>query len=65
MFHAHCLIGVKNEVGNKKYGVFSCAEICDIIEKNDIGEVIGEYVKLQRKGSGYMYFYRNSKRRLC
>ena len=26
----------------------------DIIEKNDIGEVIGEYVKLQRKGSGYM-----------
>lgn len=36
MFHAHCLIGVKNEVGNKNYGVFSCAEIYDIIELNNI-----------------------------
>ncbi len=29
-------------------------QIDEIIEKNDIGDVIGEYVRLERKGSGYM-----------
>lgn len=34
-------------------GMISQQQIDEIIEKNDIGEVIGEYVKLERKGSGY------------
>ncbi|HBV52391.1 MAG TPA: hypothetical protein DEF06_08880, partial [Clostridiales bacterium] len=33
--------------------MISQQQIDEIIEKNDIGEVIGEYVKLERKGSGY------------
>lgn len=33
--------------------VISQQQIDEIIEKNDIGDVIGEYVKLERKGSGY------------
>lgn len=34
--------------------MISQRQIDEIIEKNDIGDVIGEYVKLERKGSGYM-----------
>ena len=33
--------------------LISQQQIDEIIEKNDIGDVIGEYVKLERKGSGY------------
>ena len=33
--------------------MISQQQIDEIIEKNDIGDVIGEYVKLERKGSGY------------
>lgn len=34
--------------------MLSQQQIDEIIEKNDIGDVIGDYVKLERKGSGYM-----------
>ncbi len=34
--------------------MISQRQIDEIIEKNDIGDVIGEYVRLERKGSGYM-----------
>ncbi len=33
--------------------MISQQQIDEIIERNDIGDVIGEYVKLERKGSGY------------
>lgn len=33
--------------------MISQRQIDEIIEKNDIGDVVGEYVKLERKGSGY------------
>ena len=33
--------------------MISQQQIDEIIEKNDIGDVISEYVKLERKGSGY------------
>jgi len=33
--------------------MISQQQIDEIIEKNDIGDVIGEYVKLERKGNGY------------
>lgn len=33
--------------------LISQQQIDEIIERNDIGDVIGEYVRLERKGSGY------------
>lgn len=39
--------------GEEILSLISQQQIDEIIEKNDIGDVIGEYVKLERKGSGY------------
>lgn len=34
--------------------MISQSQVDEVIERNDIGDVISEYVKLERKGSGYM-----------
>ena len=41
------------QLGKVRKKVISQQQIDEIIERNDIGDVIGEYVKLERKGSGY------------